>query len=83
MATMYRITYQVLPAGVGPDDYESKDLETRTDVVEASDPEEAGVIAGEMRRYLPSYEELGAALRPLLAPGVHPIIRKAEIADAP
>ncbi|MFG2747258.1 hypothetical protein ACGFY0_45410 [Streptomyces chartreusis] len=81
MATMYQITYQVLPAGVGPDDYEPADLETRTDVVEASDPEEAGIIAGEMRRYLPSYEELGAALGPQLAPGTRPIIKNVEILE--
>ncbi|MGW6395398.1 hypothetical protein ACWFR1_34020 [Streptomyces sp. NPDC055103] len=83
MTTTYRVTYKVLPAGAGPDDYEPADLETHTDVVEASDPEEAGVIAGEMQRYLPRYEELGAALRPKLAPGAHPIITRAEIVDAP
>ncbi|MDT9688206.1 hypothetical protein Q5762_07525 [Streptomyces sp. P9(2023)] len=80
MATTYRITYRVLPEGVGPEDYEPADLETRIDLVEASDPEEAGVIAGEMRRYLPSYQELGAALGPKLAVGEHPIITKVEIA---
>ncbi|MFG2899515.1 hypothetical protein ACGFZH_20840 [Streptomyces zaomyceticus] len=82
MATRYSVTYQILPAGVGPDDYESKDLETRTTSVSASDPEEAGHIAGERRHYFPSHAELQAALRPHLAPGDHPIIRDIKLADA-
>lgn len=30
----YRVTYLVLPEGVGPDDYEPADLERREDVVD-------------------------------------------------
>lgn len=35
----YRIRYKILPAGVGPDDYESADLEGGELVLELSDPE--------------------------------------------
>ncbi|BDH04919.1 hypothetical protein [Streptomyces seoulensis] len=34
----YRIAYRVLPAGVGPDDYEPHELEQRTDTVDLPDP---------------------------------------------
>ncbi|MGW0586047.1 hypothetical protein ACWD25_61725 [Streptomyces sp. NPDC002920] len=30
----YRVAYQVLPAGVGPDDYEPADLERREDTID-------------------------------------------------
>lgn len=34
----YRVRYKVLPAGVGPDDYEPKDLDGGELVLELSDP---------------------------------------------
>lgn len=45
----YRVRYRVLPAGVGPDDYEPADLESGELVLELSDPEperEGGIEYG-------------------------------------
>lgn len=36
---LYEITYKVLPAGVGADDYEPADLEQRVERYELADPE--------------------------------------------
>lgn len=83
MATEYRITYSVLPAGTGPDDYESADLETRVEVVELSDPGPAGDVAGQMLHYGPSHAEMKAVLRERLAPGDEPIILKVRYASDP
>ncbi|MFJ6568901.1 hypothetical protein ACIQNU_15885 [Streptomyces sp. NPDC091292] len=44
MATNYRIRYAILPAGVGPDDYESEDLEHRTEVFRLDDPVPDGPV---------------------------------------
>lgn len=60
----YRVAYRVLPAGVGPDDYESADLEQREDVVELPAPEGA---------YGPAVHEVQAALRDMLDEGAEPI----------
>ncbi|MFE5591433.1 hypothetical protein [Streptomyces sp. NPDC056549] len=81
MATVYRITYAVLPASLGPDDYEPSDLETHTDLVELSDPEHAGKVAGQAVRYAPPHSEVKNALRGLLEPGAEPIILKLSLAD--
>lgn len=83
MATMYRVTYKILPAGVGPDDYEPADLEQRTELVEAADLEPAGEVDGTMRYYMPPDSEFHRALRDRLAPGDHPIILKLRLADDP
>lgn len=39
VAVEYRVTYKVLPDGVGPDDYEPADLQQREDTVELPAPE--------------------------------------------
>ncbi|MFF9197352.1 hypothetical protein ACF09L_19300 [Streptomyces sp. NPDC014779] len=83
MPTQYRITYRVLPSGVGPDDYEPADLEKRTELVELSDPEPAGEVAGQMLHYGPSHAEVKAALRGRLAPGEEPVVLKVRHAADP
>ncbi|MEU4165568.1 hypothetical protein AB0F46_01620 [Streptomyces sp. NPDC026665] len=60
----YRIKYKVLPAGLGPDDYEPADLESREDVVELPAPEGG---------YGPAIPEVQAALRDMLDEGAEPI----------
>ncbi|MET7982512.1 hypothetical protein [Streptomyces sp. NPDC005281] len=60
----YRIAYRVLPAGVGPDDYEPADLEPREDVVELPAPEGG---------YGPAVPDVQAALRDMLPDGDEPI----------
>jgi hypothetical protein len=60
----YRVAYRVLPAGVGPDDYEPDDLEKREDVVELPAPESG---------YGPAIPEVQAALRDMLDEGAEPI----------
>ncbi|AGK78649.1 hypothetical protein SFUL_3731 [Streptomyces microflavus DSM 40593] len=75
MATTYEITYRVLPAGVGPDDYEPADLEERTDRFELSDPELASIDGnGYPQHYGPSYPEMKAAIRAHLGNGDEGII---------
>lgn len=54
---IYEITYAIIPAGVGPDDYEPADLERRTETFELPEPEPAGVSAdGTLRTYGPPME---------------------------
>ncbi|MFF2331865.1 MULTISPECIES: hypothetical protein [unclassified Streptomyces] len=81
MATEYRITYSVLPAGTGPDDYEPADLDQRVEVLELADPEQAGEVAGEQLHYGPTHSEVKAALRGKLAPGDEPIILQVRYAS--
>lgn len=51
---LYEITYAIIPAGVGPDDYEPADLERRTERFELADPEPAGFsVAGVPQTYGP------------------------------
>lgn len=51
---LYEITYAIIPAGVGPDDYEPASLERRTEQFELPAPEPAGLGAeGEPRLYGP------------------------------
>lgn len=59
----YRIAYRVLPAGVGPDDYESADLEQREDTIDLPQPEDG---------YGPAIPDVKAALRDMLD-GAEPI----------
>ncbi|XUZ24760.1 hypothetical protein ACQVDT_07235 [Streptomyces sp. RMIT01] len=76
MAT-YEITYRILPAGVGPDDYEPADLEQRTERFELPDPELAAIDAdGYPQHYGPSYPEMQAAIREHLGTGAEGIISK-------
>jgi hypothetical protein len=60
----YRVAYKVVPAGVGPDDYESTDLEKREDTVELPAPE--GGLG-------PAVPDVQAALRDMLDDGAEPI----------
>lgn len=62
-AVEYRVAYRVLPDGVGPDDYESGDLEPREDVVDLPAPSGG---------YGPAISEIRAALRDMLD-GAEPI----------
>lgn len=65
VAVEYRVAYMVLPAGVGPDDYESADLEKREDTVELPAPADP--------RYGPAVPDVQAALRDMLDDGAEPI----------
>ncbi|WP_432111172.1 hypothetical protein [Streptomyces sp. YPW6] len=77
MATTWEITYRVLPAGVGPDDYEPAELEERTDHFELSDPELASIDGdGYPLHYGPPYPEMKAAIRAFLGDGNEGIIGK-------
>ena len=61
----YRIAYRVLPAGVGPDDYEPADLEYREDVVDLPAPVDG---------YGPHIPDVEAALADLLDNDARPIV---------
>lgn len=65
VAVEYRVAYKVLPADVGPDDYESADLEKREDIVELPAPADP--------RYGPAIPDVQAALRDMLDDGAEPI----------
>ena len=64
VAVEYRVAYKVLPASVGPDDYESADLEQREDAVELPAPEGG---------YGPAIPDVQAALRDMLDDGAEPV----------
>jgi len=74
----YRVRYSVLPAGVGPDDYEPADLASGELVLELSDPapEQAGGIA-----YGPPVSEVERAVTAAahLSGGDQPIIRSWDL----
>jgi hypothetical protein len=75
---LYRVTYRVLPEGVGPDDYEPADLEAGEVLVELADPEPVGVISGgDVLSYGPHHQDVVQAVRAAanLKPGDEPIIR--------
>ncbi len=74
----YRVAYRVVPAGVGPDDYEPADLEQREDTVELADPEPAFFLGNDLHSYGPPHPDVIRALAPLLPEGAHPIIRSVE-----
>lgn len=69
-AVEYRVTYKILPAGVGPDDYESADLEERVDIVDLPQPADP--------TYGPAIPEVQTALRDMLDMDAHPVITKFE-----
>lgn len=56
----YRVSYKVLPAGVGPDDYEPADLEQRQDVIDLPKPDDG---------YGPHIADVKDALRDMLDGG--------------
>lgn len=60
----YRVRYWVLPAGVGPDDYETADLEQREDTVELPEPEDG---------LGPHIRDVQDALSDMLDAGAQPI----------
>lgn len=62
----YRVAYYVLPAGVGPDDYELDDLERREDTVELPEPADG---------YGPPMSDVQDALRPKVSGGTPVAIR--------
>ena len=75
---LYRVTYRILPAGVGPDDYEPADLEAGEVLVELADPEPVGVISGgDILSYGPHHRDVIKAVTEAaqLKPGNEPIIR--------
>jgi hypothetical protein len=75
---LYRVTYRILPAGTGPDDYEPADLEAGEVVVELADPEPVGVISGgDILSYGPHHRDVVKAVRAAanLKDGDEPIIR--------
>jgi hypothetical protein len=59
-----RVTYWVLPAGVGPDDYETADLERREDVIDLPQPEDG------LGHHIRDAED---ALKDMLPAGARPI----------
>ncbi|MFD4371485.1 hypothetical protein ACFWPY_07820 [Streptomyces sp. NPDC058527] len=77
----YRITYQVLPAHVGPDDYESSDLETRTDLFDFPAEEPVTDINGRVHEVGPTVGAMKAALRTHLGNGAEGIILKVRRPD--
>jgi hypothetical protein len=60
----HRVAYWVLPAGLGPDDYETADLERREDVIDLPARKDGlGVHVNDAED----------ALRDMLPPGARPI----------
>lgn len=67
---LYEITYSIIPAGVGPDDYEPADLERRTGTFELPAPEPAGAAAdGSPRFYGPPMPLVHEAIEEHLGDG--------------
>lgn len=59
----YRIEYQIVPAGVGPDDYEPHELPRAETVLELSDPEPVGMVGAQPLEYGPPIPEVKRAIR--------------------
>jgi hypothetical protein len=78
MATQYRVKYKILPAGVGPDDYESADLDGGEILLNLSDPDPAGFIGTTLISYGPDHHEVEEALAPHLPDGAKPIVLRVE-----
>lgn len=64
VAVEYRVAYKIVPAGLGPDDYEPADLVRREDTIELPAPEDG---------YGPAIPDVKAALRDMLEGGAEPI----------
>ncbi|CBG73515.1 hypothetical protein SCAB_65121 [Streptomyces scabiei 87.22] len=75
----YRVRYSVLPAGVGPDDYEPADLDGGELVLELSDPAPEHEGGMEYGPHVKEVERAVAAAVPLKA-GDQPIIRSWDLA---
>lgn len=58
----HRVAYWVLPAGVGPDDYETADLERREDIVDLPTSDDGLHV-----------HDVEEALRDMLPTGARPI----------
>lgn len=78
VASQYRVKYKVIPPGVGPDDYESADLDDGETVVELSDPEPAFFLGSHLHSYGPHHADVARALAAHLPEGACPIIRSVE-----
>lgn len=78
MTSQYRVTYKVIPPGVGPDDYEPGDLEQCETVLALADPEPAFFVGNDLHSYGPPRPDVIRALAPLLPEGAHPIIRSVD-----
>lgn len=79
----YEITYKVLPAGVGPDDYEPGDLEERTARYTFPAPgiDDVYELGGELREYGPQHADQVAAVRADLDEGQEPLIIRIRLVD--
>lgn len=60
---LYRVVYQIVPAGVGPDDYEPHELPRAETVLELSDPEPMGMVGDQPLEAGPSIPEVKRAIR--------------------
>jgi hypothetical protein len=74
----YRVKYKILPAGVGPDDYEPADLEDGETLLELPDPEPAGFIGDHLISYGPHDHEVRQALASRLPDGATPIVLRVD-----
>lgn len=83
IASQYRVKYKVIPPGVGPDDYESADLEDGETVLELPDPEPAFFLGNHLHSYGPPRSDVIRALAPHLPEGACPIIRSVEQIHGP
>lgn len=80
VAVEYRVAYKVVPAGVGPDDYEPHELERVETVLELPDPEPVGMLGEQMLEYGPPIPEVKRAIQAAagLEDGDEPIILTLE-----
>ncbi|MBM9621043.1 hypothetical protein ACFQ60_22290 [Streptomyces zhihengii] len=79
----YDITFRVLPAGVGPDDYEPADLEERTERCTFPDPgpDDTYELNGETREYGPHHAHQVSAIKATLDEGQEPLIIRTRLVD--
>ncbi|MEU5808439.1 hypothetical protein [Streptomyces sp. NPDC047718] len=77
---LYEITYAIIPAGVGPDDYEPGDLERRTESVELPDPVAGGILPnGLLITYGSPSPQVHEALTPRIPAGARPVVLRMEL----
>ncbi|MGW1034993.1 hypothetical protein ACWD4Z_22755 [Streptomyces antibioticus] len=77
----YLVKYLIIPPGVGPDDYESSDLEVREGEFEMPDPVTT-TLKGEPLRMGPPLGEIHAVVEDSLAEGAHAIIQRTDLIDS-
>lgn len=72
----YSVRFTVIPAGIGPDDYEPGDFPERQAVVELGEPELAGMVADGPLTYGPPIPEVKRAVAEALSlkAGDEPVI---------